>query len=273
MNVLLIAPRTDLLYVEEEVQGILRSGLTVTPLLGNVTHADVLREVEKSYDVLWLCTHGNEEGVLLSDGVLNASLLVALVRDKFNLIVLNTCESFRVAQLVQNETSAEVVATVLSVPDKEAFQTGTIFARELAKTGDFERAYYAARPGSNRTYVRLAGKTMHNDANDSNVIKELQMAVFGNPKVNFLGMMTEITEIRKIVNDLATKMAALQDNGKEHSEVIVEIKNEVADLKRKIYQLDGTIGWKPNTMLVVIATIFGSVLMIGEIIRLIGYFF
>lgn len=277
MNVLLIAPHMGSLNVEEEVQAIMNSGLKVTSLIGNVTHIDVLREVEKSYDILWLCTHGTEEGIQLSDGILNSSLLVALTRDKFRLIVLNTCSSWKVAQMIQNETSAEVIATVIDVPDREAFQTGTIFARELAKVANFERAYYKARPGNNRTYIRLAGRTVVNERGNSNVdetaFHELQMAVYGNPRINFSGIMNELKEIRRIVDDLSSKMISMQEGGKERAEIITEVKDEMTQLKKKINQLDGTIGWKPHPILVGLVGTFGAILVIGELIRLLAYFF
>lgn len=140
------------------MQAILRSGLQVTPLLGTVEHDDLVNEVHGGYAVLWLATHGNAEGVLLSDGILPASLLTSLARDSFDLVVLNTCNSIATAQMLQNETGAEVIATIMEVPDREAFQTGALFARALAQSGDSETAYQRAKPGANRTYVRLAGK-------------------------------------------------------------------------------------------------------------------
>lgn len=157
-KVLLVAPRTNLLSVDAEVQAILRSGLQVTPLIGTVEHDDLVSEMQGNYDVLWLCTHGNSEGIMLSDGILPASLLTSLARDSFDLIVLNTCNSIATAQMLQNETNAEVIATIIETPDREAFQTGALFARALANLGDTEAAYQRAKPGSNRTYVRLAGK-------------------------------------------------------------------------------------------------------------------
>lgn len=158
-DVLLVAPRTNLLSVDAEVQAILRSGLNVTPMLGTVEHDDLVNEMQTPKRVLWLCTHGSKEGVLLSDGILEASLLTSLARDTFDLIVLNTCDSIGTAQMLQNETGAEIIATITETPDREAFQTGAIFARALAQTnGDSEAAYYRAKPGGNRTYVRLAGK-------------------------------------------------------------------------------------------------------------------
>lgn len=278
MKVLLVAPHTNLLYAEEEVQSLLsiKEGIDIIPLIGNVTHTDLLREIEQEYDVLWLCTHGSEDGILLSDGILQSSLLVALVREKFQLIVLNTCVSFKVAQMIQNETSAEVIATIVEVPDLEAFQTGTIFARELAKAGSIEKAYYRARPGNNRSYIRLAGRTVTKEKTvgvDDTVLHELQMAVFGNSRINFAGMMNELKEIRQIVDELASKITKMEQSGHERSEIITEVRDEVAELRNKVNQLDGTIGWKPHPMIIGFANIFGSVLVIGELIRLLAYFF
>lgn len=73
MRVLLVAPRTDLLYSDAEVQSILRSGLSVTPRLGNVGHDDVLADIDaENYDVFWFCGHATEAGLLLTDGPLTA---------------------------------------------------------------------------------------------------------------------------------------------------------------------------------------------------------
>lgn len=275
MKVLLVAPETNLTYGVEEVQAILNSGLSVRPLIGkNVNHRDVLREVEQSYDILWLCTHGSEEGILLSDGLLQTSLLVAMVREKFRLIILNTCNSFKIAQMIQNETSAEVIATIIEVPDREAFQTGAIFARELAKVASFEKAYYRARPGSNRTYIRLAGRTVANETSQvtEEVVRELQMAVFGNSKVNFSGMMNELREIRKIVDDMAQKIDKLQDDGNGRAELMTEMKDEVSELKKKVNRLDATVHLRLHPAAIGLLALFGCSVLVGEIIRIIQIF-
>lgn len=156
MKVLLLAPRTDLFFADAEVQAVLRSGLEVTPRLGDVRHADVLTDVTAGeYDAFWFAGHTTKDGLMLSDGVLSAEELTPLVRGRFELVVLNSCDSQATAQMLQNETEAAVVATVVEVPDRLAFQTGALFARELAKTGDIPTAYHAAKPGNNRTYVLL----------------------------------------------------------------------------------------------------------------------
>jgi methyl-accepting chemotaxis protein len=105
------------------------------------------------------------------------------------------------------------------------------------------------------------------------VVSELQMAVFGNPKVNFSGMMNELKEIRKIVDDMAHKMDELQNNGKERSDLITEIKQEVTELKHKVNQLDGTVRWRLHSAAIVLLSLFGSAFLVGEVIRLLALFF
>jgi hypothetical protein len=160
MKVLLVAPtQPDLPNVLDEVQDIVNSGLSVHPLLGQVRHVDVLREITLGkYDVLWLATHGNTEGVLLSDGLLPASLLTSLTRGRVRVVILNTCSSVQAAQMIQNETRATVICTVADVPDREAYQTGALLARALADTGRIDIAYERSRPGGNRTYLLLAAQ-------------------------------------------------------------------------------------------------------------------
>lgn len=156
VRILLLAPRTDLFYADAEVQAVLRSGLEVTPRLGDVRHGDVLNDITSGeYDGFWFSGHTTSAGLMLSDGVLSAEELTPLIRGHFELVVLNSCDSQQTAQMLQNETEATVVATVIEVPDRLAFQTGALFARELAKTGDIPTAYQAAKPGNNRTYVLL----------------------------------------------------------------------------------------------------------------------
>jgi hypothetical protein len=165
MKVLLVAPRTDLKLVDEEAQDILRSGLDVTPLVGEVTSRELLREIRAaSYDVLWLATHGEkrtnifnqvEYGIHLSDGFLPASELVAQVRGKFSLVYLNTCTSYRIAQEIQIDAGVSVVGTLLDVPDRAAYQTGSLFAAALAEGLTPEAAYLRSMPGGERVYMYL----------------------------------------------------------------------------------------------------------------------
>ena len=170
-TVLLVAPDTGLEFGQEEVQDILRSGLNVTPLLGDVTQVELTREIARGrYDALWLVTHGSTDGVQLGSrhiavtqinappipDLLDISALTALVRGRFRLVVLNSCSSLAAAQMLQNEAAVDVICTIVDAPDQDAYRTGALFAHRLAETGDPRRAYAQSRPGGNRLYIYLA---------------------------------------------------------------------------------------------------------------------
>lgn len=161
LRVLLVAPRTDLLSVDSEIQDVIRSGLTVTPLLGTVNSVDLLREMRTgNYDVLWLATHGDGDGIKLSDGMFSAGELVPQVRDRFTLVILNTCNSLLIAQMLQEEANVGVICTIISVPDRQAYQTGSRLASALAESDSLVSAYRASKPGQNRSYLYLAAMQM-----------------------------------------------------------------------------------------------------------------
>lgn len=169
MRVLLVAPRSNLLSVDEEIQDVLRSGLEVTPLVGKVTPTELVREMrDGDYDVLWLATHGNGDGVQLSDGTtFSASELVPHVRDRFTLVVLNTCESLGIAQLFQEEANCAVICTLIKVPDTLAYRTGSRLASALAESPSIVAAYKASKPGRNREYLYLPSLSPGQDAIES----------------------------------------------------------------------------------------------------------
>jgi hypothetical protein len=164
MKVLLVAPATNLLLAYEEVQDVSRSGLTVTPLLGNVTRVELLRDIKAgAYDVLWLATHGSAEGVQLSDGMLPAGDLLPMVRERFKLVVLNTCSSLLTAQLIQEEGGVGVICTIADVPDVQAYAMGSLLASHLAAGKSIADAFRLSKRGGNRIYLYLAALVADDD--------------------------------------------------------------------------------------------------------------
>jgi len=158
MKILFVAPRNNLLLVDAETQDILSYGLNITPLLGDVSQQDLLRKVtQSSYDILWLATHGSKEGILLSDGILPSGQLTSLVRNKFDAVFLNTCDSIETAQLLQNETSATIICTISQVPDASAYHTGSMLAYWLSQSYSLTDAYHNSKPGGNKDYLLLSG--------------------------------------------------------------------------------------------------------------------
>lgn len=132
-------------------------GLDVTLRIGNVTHADLLADViTGQYDGFWFAGHATALGLMLSNGPLPNGEIVPLLRGRFEFSFLNTCESDTTARMIRRETGMAVVATIMEVPDRLAYQTGVLFAEVLGRTGDIAAAYEQSRPVG-RVYVYEAG--------------------------------------------------------------------------------------------------------------------
>lgn len=152
VRVLLVAPHMEnLAGVAQEIFAIERMpGLAVERLAPDVRRREIVAALRKrEHDVLWFATHGDEAGVALSEtDVLPADDLVGLVRGAglFGL-VLNSCASVRIAEMVHDATGVDVVCTVADAPDLAAWQVGVLFAQYLGESGNFRTAFDLARPG------------------------------------------------------------------------------------------------------------------------------
>ena len=161
---LLVAPQTDLEYAAGEVQNV-ANALRPRLLIGDVTLAQVVQELGRAdYQIVWFATHGDAEGIKLSDGYLTPEMLAQLLRPSPpRLVFLNTCSSINVAMVVHDSVNTAVIGTVCDVPDREAFVTGSVAARvierQLAAGGELDvaAAYQESKPGQNRTYILLNG--------------------------------------------------------------------------------------------------------------------
>lgn len=161
-KVMVIAPRTNLPLADVEVGNIINSGLNVVrSLLGPVTKEKLITAIsESNCDLFYFVTHGEEKGLHMTDGLMPISTLTALMRGRAALVVLNSCSSHKAAQMIQNETEAAVLCTIIDIPDEGAFTTGTLFAQALARNGDAWGAYKQAQPGGNSDYLFLAGRSL-----------------------------------------------------------------------------------------------------------------
>jgi len=152
VRVVLVAPHMpDLAQAAEEIYAIERtSGLLVDRLPPSARRRELMIALDqRHYDVLWFATHGKTDGVWLNeDDLLPAGDLVALVRNAgLTGVVLNSCDSEKLAEMLHDAANVDVVCTVSEVADLTAFHTGVLFARALGKTGNFRAAFDAARPG------------------------------------------------------------------------------------------------------------------------------
>jgi len=163
MKILLIAPRNKTLPEIEnaaEVQEVVNTpGLDVTLLQGNVTEEKLSKAlVSANHDMLWIAGHGDDQGVMLSDGILPSRALALYVRNSVTRYVfLNTCSSITAANLIAQEANASVIGTITEVGDAEALRTGVTFARYLGLNQNPRMAYDQSRPLHNSNYVYLDG--------------------------------------------------------------------------------------------------------------------
>lgn len=142
LNVLIIAPEhPDLSHVIAEVAAYKRNH-NVVALEGVVRDLDIANAVEEGpYDVFIAATHGDENGIMLSDSVLSLEAAQQYVtRSGAGLAVISTCDSEMVGyQLVGEE--CDVIFTIAPVLDIDAVRFGVLLASALAKCDDFRQAF------------------------------------------------------------------------------------------------------------------------------------
>lgn len=203
MNVLVVAPKTDLVYVENEVQSVVNL-LGARVLRGHVTLPDLLERLQsRRWDVIWFTTHGSKDGILLSDGVAQTSLLIPLINSSgATLVVVNTCSSLQVAMAISAQLSVELICTIDEVPDRTAFVNGATLAFHLANGLSPERAWGAC--GINLEHPLLWLPSSSHDANPiiplpapvvdkvSGELTRIIALIDGDPKWNVTGIIPTI---------------------------------------------------------------------------------
>lgn len=163
MRALILAPtHPQLPNVAGEAATVANALIGSVLLQGKITERDLAQAVAPGgFDLFWACTHGTRDGVLLSEGWLDAGKLITYISASgASTVMLNTCESIHLAAQIVDSTPASVVATIQegddALPDTLAAATGAMFASQLAHTKDVRKAYERSKPGHNRTYVFLA---------------------------------------------------------------------------------------------------------------------
>lgn len=175
LNILLVAPdHPDLPNVAAEVAAI-RQNHEVVALLGPVRDADIARAVQNGpYDIIWFASHGNEHGVLLSDGLLSIGGVGQYARHA-SLCVLNTCSSENVAISIVSGGETDIICTIGDVGDADAQRFGILLSGELARTGNFHDAYLRARPeGGKYRYYRAGPGAPTRRYHDNDVLRDIQ---------------------------------------------------------------------------------------------------
>lgn len=165
MNVLLVSPDVGLQGAANEVRAV---SLALHPVIlnGNVTRRDLLDALAGHvWDVIWFATHGDPNGIMLSDGPVPISDLTAIARNSnARLVVLNSCSSRYVGLEIHYELGVDVVTTEAAADDVTAYQAGTFLARNLAAGMTVQDAFERSRPGQQALYYLFSS---HDGAEDA----------------------------------------------------------------------------------------------------------
>ena len=147
MKTLLVAPRhEDLALSDAEVQRLVNA-LSAKIVIGVVDCTAVVDAIaEHQPEMIWFLSHGNWEGIVLSDCFFDGDMLAASVRGTpARLIVLNSCHSRAVAERIYAATGCHVVATRGDVTEQHAFVVAARFATLVAGGMDPFDAYQQAK--------------------------------------------------------------------------------------------------------------------------------
>lgn len=120
----------------------------------NVTMVRLMNRVARqSYDILHFLTHGNEEGVSLSNNEVMAPEDIARLakHTKARMVFLNACQSNVPGQYLVDVGIPAVIVNNCEILDNDAVQVAGYFYNELAiNGGDMKSAYSVANPRNGR---------------------------------------------------------------------------------------------------------------------------
>ncbi len=214
-NVLLIAPDLGLEKAADEVRAVSIS-LNALPLIGRVSRGDVLGAMgTRQWDIIWFATHGNDEGVALSDGPLATGDLAAIVRNtSASLVVLNTCSSRHIGLELHSELGVDVICTQTDANDITAYQTGTLLARNIASGMSVRQAFERSKPGNNLLYFLFEDKGKR-AAEEKRGNEEIIEILYG----EFAKMYHALDDLKR---DMSRRMDKMQEDMDEKMSLMAE---------------------------------------------------
>lgn len=256
MRLLLVAPDTDLPKQSAEVAAIANlANVTVQQLQGQVRRQDVREKVgNANYDILWVAGHGDERSIMLSDGPMDYQLFANYVKlAQAKLVYLNTCSSLQPAQYIAAETGADVICTVVEVPDSSAYERAALFGLWLSRGKTYQEAFDLTRRGAGDEYRFIPGrrtmesgeqkhitesKAMSNPGNGQTDLKGriemLEKLVFGDPRFGLDGMATQFRNVTSQIAHFISIVSQLEPN-------IDKLRQENAALREEMMSLKATI--------------------------------
>lgn len=122
VRVLLVAPDQPGLDAIPEIRQISKK-THATILNGPVRRMDVFDYATRGYDIIHFATHGNEQGIELSDGFLTMSDIAAVARlARAVLVFFNSCNTGKPASFSVNHGVTWAIYSNVAIADNDAWQ-------------------------------------------------------------------------------------------------------------------------------------------------------
>lgn len=151
MRVLIVAPDVPTLpplATAVEIDSI-APGHRTDIVSGDVSQSRLVNRAERQiYDIIHFVAHGDESGVMLTDGIMSPKDIAQLARHtRTKLVFLNACKSTIPGQyLVDNGIPATIVQN-READDRESVRIASYFYNELTvNNNDLRKAYNVANP-------------------------------------------------------------------------------------------------------------------------------
>jgi len=107
--------------------------------------------VDSGWDVVKNAGYMDLEGGATDDDI------VSIVRSSgCDLVILNSCNSIAIGTQIAEQTRADVVSTVIDVPDVQAVTFGVSMAKIILDGRSYFDAFRLSRPSGNRTYTYMS---------------------------------------------------------------------------------------------------------------------
>lgn len=216
-KILIVAPETDppLPFGTKEVQNVINYLPGAVVRMGWLRADEVLQAINSEQpEIILFITHGDGEGIYVSDGQISTAALASVVRNsQVELIFLNTCNSVFSAESIYARTGVDVIATLGDIKDEDAFATSSQFAWQLGRGKTYREAYFAARTPD---FIYIPDRLMSPPFDDelsrrietnTRYIEQIQEILNGRPGKP--GVIGEMNTLNQRLNSLIISLWAL----------------------------------------------------------------
>jgi len=229
-RVLFVQPDTDLFYSAKEAEQVVNL-LDANLLSGNVDINDLINRVRQYQPQLIIfSSHGTQEGILLSDGIIGAEELAPILgTSTVECVYLNTCNSVKTALKIHGVLPVDFIFTLSGVPDRNAFITMATFAYHLSQGCSYGSAWFESRGGATSDFMLLPNIVLFTKNSGSNVktnndnekptkndngngrldnihdeVVQLGYLIYGNEKWQLPGLVNSVNSLQRDVSFIKT---------------------------------------------------------------------